>query len=135
MPCPARLFDRAFLRFLLVGVSNTAVGYGCILVAMAVFGLDVAAANAAGYAVGIVWSFALNRRWTFRDAGGWGSFLRFLLVTAVAYGLNLLVVLVFADGLGAPPWLAQLAGIPPYTLCSFVGMRLFAFRAPSRAPS
>lgn len=57
------------LRYLLVGASNSALGFAAIWLALRGLDWPPAAANAAGYAVGFLWSFALNRRWTFAHRG------------------------------------------------------------------
>jgi putative flippase GtrA len=121
------------LRFLTVGLANTAVGLGCIWGAMRFLGLDDGAANALGYCIGVAVSFTLNRAWTFSDVGAVSKSLpRWLIVTVVAYLANLVVVLVAHRSMGVDPYLAQLFGIPPYTAIGFLGGRFFAFRQPAR---
>jgi len=64
------LWQRPFVRFLIVGVSNVVVGY---LVFISSFHAPVdipgkaAAAQLVAYAVGMLWSFYWNRRWTFQS--------------------------------------------------------------------
>lgn len=113
-------------RFGVVGVGNTAVGLAFIYAARAA-GLGEVAANAAGYAVGLMFSFALNRRWTF---GGRGPLLRhavkFALVVLVAWLLNI-VTLLGAMRLGMAAALAQAVAVLPYTLVSYCGCRWWVF--------
>lgn len=119
----------ALLRFLAVGVANTAVGLGTTWALMGLAGLGEGPANAGGYAVGLTCSFLLNRRWTFAHEGAvLPALLRFLLVFGVAYLANLAAVLFAVRGLGVNPYLAQLFGIPPYTALFYLGSRHFAFR-------
>jgi len=119
------------LRFLTVGVLNTALGLGFIYTAMAL-GAGLIAANAIGYALGILVSFVANRRWTFAHRGDWRPALaRWLVVTAIAYSAQLAVVIALGRGLGSDPRLAQIAGIPVYLALTFVGGRSFAFAAPA----
>jgi putative flippase GtrA len=119
----------SLLRYLLVGVLNTCVGLGTIYLCMYVFHLGNAPANAIGYAVGIVVSFTMNRRWTFADRGHPGpQLLRFLLVTAVAYLANLGTVMGLIH-LGVPDYLAQALGVAPYTAIGYAGSRWFVFRS------
>lgn len=121
-----------FLRFLAVGVVNTIIGMGCIYFCMWTLKLDFKLANGAGYAVGSCVSFALNRLCTFSHRGSViGGLIRWVLVVAVAYVLNLAVVIGLHDNLGISADLAQLGGMAIYVLSSFVGARLFAFRQPS----
>jgi len=118
------------LRFLTVGLANTAIGLACIWSAMRFLGLGEGAANLCGYAIGVAVSFTLNRSWTFADTGAVSrSFPRWLLVTAIAYLVNLAVVLSAHRLAGVDPYLAQILGIPPYTAIGFLGGRHFVFRA------
>jgi putative flippase GtrA len=120
-----------FLRFCLVGVLNTGVGLGTIFAAKAFAGWGDLSANGLGYGLGLMVSFALNRRWTFRDAGGIRrSAYRFLAAFAIAYPLNLLTVFGLRDLVGVDSYLAQVAGTVPYTICFFTVSRYFVFRNP-----
>ena len=121
------------VRFLAVGVLNTAVGLGCIGAAMRWLDLDYRVANAVGYAAGCGLSFVLNRAWTFGDRGDWqGSLARWLGVVGACWGLNLAAVVLLHDGWGVGAYAAQLGGVAAYTGAAFLGGRFFAFRAPGR---
>lgn len=123
-----KLFRHSWLRYALVGVSNSVVGFSVIWLALRGFGLDDIAANVSGYAVGFLWSFALNRGWTFRHRGPVGrSLLRFALVCFLAYGANLLIVVWLGEQLGHGRLLVQIFGVLTYTVFSYVGSRLYAF--------
>lgn len=117
------------LRFLLVGLVNTAVGLSTIWAMIGLAGWTDLPANATGYAVGLVCSFVLNRRWTFADTGDWWPALwRFMVVFGIAYAANLLTFFTLRDGLGMGRYLAHAVSTVPYTLLFFAGSRLFAFR-------
>jgi putative flippase GtrA len=127
---PMKLFRHAPLRYALVGVSNSAVGFAVIWLALRGFGLDDVAANVSGYVVGFLWSFALNRTWTFRHRGPVGSgLLRYALVCLLAYGANLLVVVWLGEHLGHGKLIVQICGILTYTVFAYAGARLYAFPA------
>ncbi|MET0280373.1 MAG: GtrA family protein [Steroidobacteraceae bacterium] len=118
----------SIIRYLVVGLLNTCIGLGIIYLCMYA-GLTNTQANLIGYAVGIVVSFKLNKRWTFADKGRSRSqFIRFLLVTGVAYAVNLATVLLLISAFGLNPYLAQALGVVPYTAIGFVGSRWFVFR-------
>jgi len=120
------------LRFLLVGVANTAVGLGCIWALIGLAGWADLPANATGYAVGLASSFVLNRRWTFAHRGAlWPALWRFVLVFGVAYAANVAALLALGEGLGLNRYLAHALATVPYTLLFFAGSRLFAFRVPT----
>jgi putative flippase GtrA len=117
------------VRYLVVGVVNTAVGLSIIYFCMWFGGLGNAISNAIGYGVGICTSFILNNRYTFRHEGEKNSaFLRFLIVTAAAYLANLAVVLQAVYGLGLNPYYAQAIGVAPYTAVGYLGSKFFVFR-------
>ena len=121
------------LRFLSVGVVNTLVGLTIIYLARFGLGASDVAANLLGYGVGLVISFALNRRWTFQHDGRvLPAKLRFLAAFAVAYGANLACVLALTRGLGVTSALAHPAGIPVYTVIFYFLSRYFVFRPQAR---
>lgn len=118
-----------FARFLIVGVVNTLVSIGVIYSAMYFLGLGILFSNVIGYSVGIFVGFILNKNWSFACRAHFvPTLLRYLMIIAVAYWVNL-EILIFADAeLQMSPYLMQLMGIIPYTLIVFVGSRYFAFR-------
>ena len=99
-------YKNQFFRFLLVGVANTALGYAIIFSCMYLAGLSPELSNAAGYMIGLLVSYFLNRYFTFRSTQRRSTeFARFLLVFLSAYAANLtvLVVLVRVLGIHAGP--------------------------------
>lgn len=126
-----RTLGPQFIRFIVVGVLNTAAGLAVIFAAKAFLGWGDLLANVAGYGVGLIASFALNRAWTFRDRGRIRpALLRFVAAFAVAYAANLATVFGLRDGFAIDSYLAQAAGIVPYTLLFFAASRLFVFLDP-----
>jgi putative flippase GtrA len=93
-------------------------------------GLSGLAANAAGYAVGLVVSFTLNRHYVFgvRGAVSAREVLRFLAAFAFAYGVNVAVLLAAQSVLGADSALAQLPAIGAYVVIFFLLSQRFVFR-------
>ena len=124
----------SLVRFLIVGVANTLVGIGTIYAAMYFLGFDIVYANILGYTIGVIQSFILNKRWTFDSSDrALSSFIRFLLVLAVAYGANLVTVVVANTAFEVNPYIAQALGIIPYTSTGYLGSRYFVFRNQRRA--
>ncbi|MGE8365840.1 GtrA family protein [Cupriavidus sp.] len=121
-------FRQTSLPFLLVGASNSVIGFGVIWLALRGFGLGDAAANAAGYAAGFAWGFILNRTWTFRHRGAVGPALRrYALVCGSAYAANLAIVIWLGSRLGHGSLQGQACGIVAYTALAYAGMRIYAF--------
>jgi putative flippase GtrA len=116
-------------RFFSVGMLNMLVGLLVIYACKWFFHLGDAVANAIGYAAGLTTSFTLNSRWTFAYQGPQlPALAKFLLVAAVAYGMNLLTVLVLIHHAGMNGYIAQALGIPPYTLTTYLAAKLIVFR-------
>jgi putative flippase GtrA len=117
-------------RFLSVGMLNMLVGLLVIYACKWFFHVGDAAANAIGYAAGLATSFTLNSRWTFAYRGpALPALIKFLLVAAVAYGMNLLTVLVLIHYAGMNAYIAQALGIPPYTLTTYLASKFIVFRS------
>jgi putative flippase GtrA len=118
------------VKYLLVGVANTGVGLGTIYFAMYFLRLDIIPANALGYSLGILLSFILNKTWTFSSTDRVvASFLRFIIVVAVAYTANLATVLIATLHFNINRYIAQALGMLPYIAIGFLGSRFFAFRS------
>lgn len=119
-----------FGRFLLTGFANSAVGWAVIFGGLWA-GLNGLVANAAGYAVGLVMSFTLNRHYVFgvRGAVSRQEIARFLAACAMAYSANVAVLLAAQRVLGPDSALAQLPAIAAYVLIFFLLSHLFVFRS------
>ena len=116
-------------RFLVVGATNTLISVGLIYACKWFLGFGDASANFIGYAIALGNSFVLNRGWTFGNAGPILPALgRFLLVFALAYVVNLAVVLAAIALLHVNSYVAHIIGIAPYTVLFYFGSRHFAFR-------
>src|SRR5215813_10098156 len=113
---------RTALRFAAVGMSNTAIGLLVIYVAWHTWGWPDWAANSLGYAAGFVWGFGLNRQWTFRARDSVPrSFARYLLVCAVAFGVNMVAMLSSRRAVGEDTFAPHLIGVCLYTAIAFLG--------------
>jgi putative flippase GtrA len=122
------VLNASWARFGVVGIANTMLGLGVIYGLKATLAMGDAAANAVGYAVAMVVGFFLNRRWTFAHQGNaLAAFARYLGVLACAYAANLATVLALIDLLAIDGYLAQAAGILPYTAIAYAGARFVAF--------
>lgn len=117
-----------FIRFIIVGTFNTLITLLLIYSAMHHYGLSVVQANVIGYAIGLSFSFILNRSWVFgsRDRGISAS-IRFFLVIGIAYILNLSSVLLLSENTQIGVDLSQLMGALIYTATCYLGFAFFAF--------
>jgi len=117
------------LRFLAVGVSNTAITLAAYALLVAV-GVPPVAASAVAFAAGAVNGYRLNRVWTFRSARrGRGAALRYLVVVALGLALNAAAVGLAVHGLGLPKLAGEVAALPPVTAVTFLLSRAWVFGA------
>ncbi|MBL8992148.1 MAG: GtrA family protein [Spirochaetia bacterium] len=118
----------AFARYLVVGLLNTALGYGAILASSHWLGFSYLWANVTGYAFGLVNAFFWQKKWVFRSRGLWRSeILPFLAVFGAGFLVNLLVVLILGEFTALDKNLCQLAGIASYTTTNFLGNKVWTF--------
>ena len=84
------------LRFILVGIANTAIDF-IVLLSLTTFGLPLVVANFISTSVALTFSFFANRNFTFGSTGKKRSqAVRFLLVTLVGLWVLQPIVLVLA---------------------------------------
>jgi len=116
------------VKFLSVGIVNTAIGLTIIYSLKWGMGWGDVGANLLGYTVCIFLGFLLNGRWTFGISKlKITHFFRYLLVMIVAYLMNLAVVLVSINMMNIHGDYAQLFGVPVFTLTSFFLCRIMVF--------
>ena len=87
-----RAIHRSLPRFVLVGLANSAVGYGLILVFHYGLGASAMVANLGGYTMGGLLSYVLHRNFTFESGRPHAQALpRFAILVASCFALNLVV--------------------------------------------
>ena len=94
------------LRFLLGGVLNTVVGYGCYLLLLRWMHYELAYAIA--YVLGIGVSYAFSTAFVFRQPMRWRSALYFPLVYLLQFLISFVLLKVLIDLLHAPVWFSPL---------------------------
>lgn len=128
------LYRLSLVRFVLTGVLNTAVGLGTIFALKWFLGIGDTPANLFGYAVGLVVSYVVNSRWTFRYKESLLPVLpQYALVVLVAYLANLACVYLCINQLHLDSYLAQTMGVIPYAGLSYVLLRWFVFGRAARS--
>jgi putative flippase GtrA len=116
-------------KYGIVGVLNVAIDFAlyALLVSLGVW---YVAAKGISLTVATINGYTWNRRWTFRAGQHRTAMLtRYILVQAACYVTNIavLAILVEALGMGAIP--AQAVAVPFVAALSFLGQRMWTFRA------
>ncbi|WP_065091897.1 GtrA family protein [Rhizobium leucaenae] len=119
------------MRFGLVGIANTGLGLLTIYATMYFFRFGPLTANAVGYGIGFVLSFALNRKWTFQNNSSIQQVLpRYIFAAALSYIFNFAVIFVCYYSFKANTYFIQLLGIGLYTASMFLMSKFFVFPQP-----
>lgn len=120
---------RQLISFGLVGLLNTTLCLALIFGLLAV-GMAFVAANLLGYGLGLLVSFSVNRRLTFRSRGSSRSQLpRFLGVYGMAYALQLSFATALREQSHWSPGAATFAGSALFAVICFCGSRWLVFPA------
>ena len=97
-----------FVKFGIVGVSNTLLTFIVYTILLKVFGVWYLAASAVGFIVGATNGFLLNRRWTFREhVGDALTPVRWAIVQGCGLAINLGLLYLFVSEAGLDKLLAQ----------------------------
>lgn len=117
---------RQLVRFLVVGVGNTALSFVVYRLLLALGAWYVIAAPLA-FAVGAVNGYIFNRRWTFAARDSMRARFLYVAIAAIGAVLSSLLVVLFVRGAGTGKVEAYVAAIPPVTLFMFAANRLWTF--------
>ena len=119
-----------FIKFGIVGVSNTLLTLVVYTVLLKGFGVWYLAASAIGFIVGATNGFLLNRRWTFRDhVGDALTPVRWAIVQGAGLGLNEAMLYVLVHDAKLDKLLAQVCATALVTVTTFFANRAWTFRA------
>ena len=119
---------RQISTYALVGVAASLAHYAVLIALVEGFGWRPVAAALAGFVVGGIVSYLLNRRHTFasdrpHEEAGW----RFALVAAGGFCLTYLLMSLFVERLGAPYLPAQLVTTVLIMFVTFFANRVWTF--------
>lgn len=117
---------RQLLRYGLVGVINTGLGF-LVIAILALIGIHPFVANAAGFSVGLLASFVLNSRLTFRTNVGREDILPFLLSFGVCYSLNIGTLVLSQSLANVHVLIPQILAVMVYNVSFFVFMKIWVF--------
>jgi len=119
------------VRFAAVGATGYAVNLGVFAVCVHLIGIDYREAAVIAFVVSVINNFWWNRHWTFDASHQHALFqgARFFAVSLVAFGFQYVILIVLVSDAGMSKVLAQAIAIACATPLSFVGQKLWSFRA------
>lgn len=118
-------------RFATVGVSGYAVNLAVFAACVHVFSIDYRISGVIAFAVSVINNFWWNRHWTFGAKQDHPALqgVRFFTVSLAAFALTEMVLIVLVSGAGFSKVIAQAVAIAAGTPLSFLGQKLWSFRA------
>jgi putative flippase GtrA len=117
------------VRFSLVGASGYVINLAVYSTLVYAADVQYIVAAVLAFCVAVTNNFLLNRHWTFRATGGRMTFQapRFVLVSVLALGLNLIVLELLVGVVGTHKVVGQAAAILAATPLNFIGNKLWSF--------
>ena len=124
------------VRFSLVGASGYVINLAVYSTLVFALGVHYLVAAALAFCVAVTNNFLLNRYWTFKATTGRMTFQapRFVIVSLIALGANLVVLELLVGALGTHKIVGQAAAILAATPLNFVGNKLWSFSGRSLRP-
>jgi dolichol-phosphate mannosyltransferase len=118
------------VRFAAVGATGYVVNLVTFAVCVHAIGIDYRISSVIAFVVSVINNFWFNRHWTFgaRDEHPMFQGARFFAVSLVAFGFTY-VTLITLVGAGMPKVVSQAIAIAAATPLSFLGQKLWSFRA------
>ena len=119
---------KQIIKFGMVGVANTIIGYFTYLILIAE-GINVQLAMAGNWIIGSIFSFFLNKYWTFGQKNNdFKSVIRFIMVCTFAMLLNIALVTIAVNYIGMEKRIGGLVSMIFVIAVNFIGQKFFAFR-------
>ena len=119
------------VRFATVGATGYAVNLIVFAICVHVLKIDYKLAAVVAFVISVANNFWWNLHWTFRTKSKHpieqGA--KFFAVSLVTFGFTYVVLVSLVDGAGMPKLVAQAIAIAAGTPLSFVGQKLWSFRA------
>lgn len=117
------------LRYALIGIINTTVGYVVFWVMLTWGNLSPNASNAVGYSVALSLAFYLNRSYVFDVRSYTAShYVKFIFSFAISFGSNQLILWWLVFGSSVRPELAQIVSMVFYSIIFYAFNRFFVYR-------
>ena len=131
-----KLIDKTFIKFLIVGVTNTLFGTAIMFAFYNLLKCNYWISSSANYFFGSILSYFLNKYFTFKSTTkGWKPVLKFIInITVcyiVAYGMARPFVRILLSGFSTQIQDngAMLMGMGLFVMLNYFGQRFFAFKS------
>jgi len=118
-------------RFAAVGASGYVVNLAVFAACVHLLGVNYKLAAVAAFVISVANNFFWNRHWTFgaKTAHPVAQGAKFFAVSLITFGFSYVILVSLVDGAGMAKVVAQAISIAAGTPLSFVGQKLWSFRA------
>lgn len=129
IPALGHLTVRQFIKFSLVGVSNTLLDFSLYFILTRALLVHFLVANAIAFILAASWSYAANKAWTFRDTSRdmTAQYTKFILISLVGLALNEGILSLFVLLFGVPDLLAKALAVVIVVGWNFSANRAWTF--------
>ncbi|WP_407306507.1 GtrA family protein [Desulfosporosinus sp. SB140] len=126
----AKISDRQqeFFKFCVVGAINTGIDFS-MFAALSAWGVPLLPAHILSYSSGVINSFLLNRRWTFKESAPQpiGQLVRFVVLNLCTLTTTYGLLVWFHFAWGWPLLVSRLMAVAVSLVMNFGGSRLWVF--------
>jgi dolichol-phosphate mannosyltransferase len=118
-------------RFVVVGASGYVVNLVVFAACVHLLSVNYKVAAVVAFVISVLNNFCWNRHWTFgaKQAHPVHQGVKFFAVSLVTFGFSYVILVSLVDGAGMAKVVAQAISIACGTPLSFVGQKLWSFRA------
>jgi putative flippase GtrA len=117
-----------FFRYIFIGIFNTITGYG-ITFYLFYLGTMAELSNFLGYAIGILLSYFLNKKYNFKSNNSHiKDFPKFAISMFTAYIVNLIILIIIFRYYELSFYLAQVLASVGYVLVGYILSKHYVFR-------
>ena len=125
------LITLELMKYIAIGIFNTAWGYALIFFFMYIINMNAFLSNAITYTIGIIVTYTLNRKLTFKSTGGKCSeIIRFFIVFIISYIGNLTTLYLLINYTQTHEAIAQIIASFVYMGFSFPLCKFYVYRKP-----
>lgn len=117
-----------FYKFIFIGILNTGITLFSIWVLTNLFSQSQYIANIIGYIAGLLNSYLINSKWTFKSNYSGVSLVKFIIIFIVSYLIQLLVLYGSIKLLCMEGFFAQILSMAIYTIINFLMNKFYTYK-------
>ena len=125
-----KLFFLQLFKFHAVSVVNFIIDQSVFVLLNSVFSVAPVPSKLVSYSCGLINSFLMNRKWTFKKNYKYLSFnfLKFIIINVISLGVASFVIYILTSKLMVIPWVANILSTVFSFTINFTGNKFFVFK-------